>query len=102
MTCLPDGSTKFNKVLYDLTPEAGCDGIKVDEKGNIYMARGTLPEFDVYSPEGKKLASVTVPGKGAFLLNIGWGRGKHDHTLYLTASNGIYEVPTTYKASGLQ
>lgn len=96
----PDGSTKFRKILVDLSPQSGCDGIKVDEKGNIYMAAGAVPYLYVYSPEGKRLATVTLPGKNAFLLNVNFGRGKYDHTLFIAASDGIYRIETKNKGAG--
>jgi gluconolactonase len=90
----PDGTTKVRKILFDLSPQSGCDGIKVDEKGNIFVAAGAVPVLYVYSPEGKRLATVTLPGKDAFLLNVNFGRGKYDHTLFIAASDGIYTIET--------
>ena len=48
-----DGTTKFRKVVVDLSPQSGCDGIKVDEKGNIYVAAGAVPYLYVYTPDGQ-------------------------------------------------
>lgn len=96
----PDGTTKFRKILIDLTPQSGCDGIKVDEKGNLYVAAGAVPYLYVYSPDGqKRLATITLPDKNAFLLNINFGRGKYAHTLFIAARDGIYKVETKYQGA---
>jgi hypothetical protein len=67
------------------------------------MAAGAVPYLYVYSSDGqKRLATITLPGKNAFLLNINFGRGKYDHTLFLATSEGIYKVETKNKGAGLQ
>ena len=58
----PDGTLKNGKLFFDFTTlagEDGLDGIKVDQKGNLYVsAPGGLW---VISPEGKHLGTIMTP-----------------------------------------
>src|SRR6266540_3355039 len=84
-----DGTLKNGKLFFDFTNapgEDGLDGIKVDQKGNLYVsAPGGLW---VISPEGKHLGTIITP-KHAH--NMAWGDvdGK---TLYLCARSGLYRI----------
>ena len=85
----PDGTLKNGKLFFDFTAAAGedgLDGIKVDQKGNLYVsAPGGLW---VISPEGKHLGTIITP---KHVHNMAWGDvdGK---TLYLTARSGLYRI----------
>ncbi len=48
------------KVLYDFGEEHGCDGMTVDEKGNLYLTSRSLkrPGVLVLDPQGKELAFI--------------------------------------------
>jgi len=85
----PDGTLKNGKVFFDFTSapgEDGLDGIKVDQKGNLYVsAPGGLW---VISPEGKHLGTIITP-KHAHNFNWGDADGK---TLYLCARSGLYRI----------
>jgi gluconolactonase len=68
------------------------DGIRTDEKGNLYVAaKGIL----VYSPEGKLLATIPLaetPSNCAF--------GDPDlQTLYITARTSLYRVRLDVKGA---
>jgi gluconolactonase len=85
----PDGSLSDAKLFYDATSDArpgGPDGMKVDEKGNVYS---TGPGgVWIFSPEGKPLGTIVMPEKSA---NVAWG-GPDRKTLYITASTSIYRI----------
>jgi gluconolactonase len=84
-----DGSLTEPKLLYDATSDtrAGSpDGMKVDQKGNIYS---TGPGgVWIFSPEGKPLGTILIAEKAA---NVAWA-GSDRKTLYITASSSIYRV----------
>jgi gluconolactonase len=84
-----DGTLKNGKVFFDFTSAAGedgLDGIKVDQKGNLYVsAPGGLW---VISPEGKHLGTIITP-KHAHNFNWGDPDGK---TLYLCARSALYRI----------
>ncbi|MEX2262902.1 MAG: SMP-30/gluconolactonase/LRE family protein [Bryobacteraceae bacterium] len=68
------------------------DGIRVDEKGNLYVTANELP---VYTPEGKLLTTLELaetPRNCAF--------GDADfQTLYITAYTSVYRVRLNVKGS---
>lgn len=85
----PDGSLTEAKLFYDATNDTrpgAPDGMKVDEKGNIYS---TGPGgVWIFTPEGKHLGTIVMPERSA---NVGWG-GPDRKTLYITASTSVYRV----------
>src|SRR5581483_1466633 len=81
----PDGSLEDGKLFYDATSDdspGAPDGMKVDQKGNIYSA-GPGGVW-IFSPEGKHLGTLRVPEK---VGNLAWG-DQDGKTLYITASAG--------------
>ncbi len=84
-----DGTLRNGKLFFDFTSasgEDGLDGIKVDQKGNLYVsAPGGLW---VISPEGKHLGTIIIP-RHAHNFNWGDADGK---TLYLCARSGLYRM----------
>jgi len=84
-----DGTLKNGKLFFDFTSapgEDGLDGIKVDQKGNLYVsAPGGLW---VISPEGKHLGTIITPRHPH---NMAWGDGD-GKTLYLCARSGLYRI----------
>jgi gluconolactonase len=85
----PDGGVANGQVITDMTPDTAPgapDGMKVDQKGNIYC---TGPGgFWIMSPEGKHLATVKTKELPA---NLNWGDADAK-TLYLTARTGLYRI----------
>jgi gluconolactonase len=85
----PDGSLTDAKLFYDATSDTrpgSPDGMKVDEKGNVYS---TGPGgVWIFSPEGKPLGTIVMPEKSS---NVAWG-GPDRKTLYITASTSIYRI----------
>jgi gluconolactonase len=60
--------------------------MKVDVEGNIYSAGPG--GIWIFSPEGKPLATILLPGRTS---NVTWA-GPDRKTLYITDSEGIYRV----------
>jgi len=85
----PDDSATNGKIITDMnsdTAPGAPDGMKTDQKGNIYC---TGPGgFWIMSPEGKHLATVKTKELPA---NLGWGDAD-GKTLYLTARTGLYRI----------
>ena len=85
----PDGSIANGKIFFDMSKstEPGVpDGMKVDQKGNIY---GVGPGgVWILSPEGKHLGTIKAAELPA---NLAWGDAD-GKTLYLTARTGLYRV----------
>ena len=84
-----DGTVSNGKVFFDFTrlPEpVALDGIKVDERGNVYVsAPGGIW---ILSPAGKALGRIVPPEHDA---NFAWGDAD-GRALYLTASTGLYRI----------
>jgi gluconolactonase len=92
----PDGSVANGRVFFDMTAAPGedaLDGIKVDERGNLYVSGpGGLW---VLSPEGKHLGTIKAP---RHVHNMAWGDdGK---TLYLCARSALYRMPLRVAGAG--
>jgi gluconolactonase len=84
-----DGTLKNGKLFFDFSSAAGedgLDGIKVDQKGNVYVsAPGGLW---VISPDGKHLGTIITP---RHVHNMAWGDAD-GKTLYLCARSGLYRI----------
>lgn len=84
-----DGTLRNGKLFFDFTSapgEDGLDGIKVDQKGNLYVsAPGGLW---VISPDGKHLGTIITPRHPH---NMAWGDAD-GKTLYLCARSGLYRI----------
>jgi len=72
--------------MKDAPGEEALDGLKVDQKGNLYVSGpGGLW---VLSPEGKHLGTIQAPELPA---NFAWG-DDDARTLYMTARTGLYRI----------
>ena len=84
-----DATLKNGKLFFDMTSTPGedaLDGIKVDQRGNLYVSGpGGLW---VISAEGKHLGTIITP-KHAH--NFAWGDAD-GKTLYLCARSGLYRI----------
>ena len=78
--------------LVSYLPQAGPDGMKVDGRGNLYVAvrDATAPGVYVYSPRGRLLARI--PTGDELPTNVGWGRGAQSDILYVTAGYSLYRI----------
>jgi gluconolactonase len=84
----PDGTVSNGTMFYDATSatgDGGPDGIKADQKGNLYGA-GPGGVW-VFSPEAKHLGTFHIPERVA---NCNWG--DNGHVLYITASSSLYRI----------
>jgi gluconolactonase len=84
-----DGSVGKGELFFDMTAAPGedaIDGIKVDEKGNVYVSGpGGLW---ILSAEGRHLGTIVGPKHPH---NFAWG-DEDGRTLYLCAQSGLYKV----------
>ena len=88
----PDGSLT-NKTLFC---KQGCDGMTLDDQGNVYLAgRGVT----VYDKTGKQIEHIPVPEPWS--ANICFG-GADRQTLFITASTKLYGLKMKVKAGSQQ
>lgn len=64
----------------------GCDGMTVDERGDLYLAGQGVT---IFSPTGEKLEHIEVPEHWS--ANLCFSGADHQ-TLFITASKGIYSI----------
>jgi gluconolactonase len=85
----PDGSLGPGQVFFDMTKAPGedaIDGLKVDEKGNVYVSGpGGLW---VIAADGTHLGTIVAPQHPH---NFAWG-DDDGKTLYLCARTGLYRI----------
>jgi len=92
------------RTLVDFGTEAGCDGMCVDAKGNIYLTVRSLkrPGVLVIDPKGKEIAFIATgpsqPGAKAprgLPSNVTFGIGEESKTLYITVDTSLYRIRLT-------
>jgi len=84
-----DGSLANGRVFFDMTAAPGedaIDGIKVDEKGDLYVSGPG--GIWILSPEGTHLGTIVPPQHPH---NFAWGDAD-GKTLYLCARSGLYRM----------
>ena len=84
--------------LGERTPfaEVRCDGMTVDEKGNLYLCTGNYGQgVVVVSPMGETLGAIELPENAH---NVCFG-GPDFSTLIITATNGLYAVGMTVRGA---
>ena len=96
----PDGTLGRRFVHFRLedivpTPEGadgyyGPDGLKVDDRGNIYVAQNGGGAVLVVDPAGKKLLR-RLPVGSRYVTNLGFGPS--EDTIYVTAANDPWHPP---------
>jgi gluconolactonase len=97
-----DGLVKGERrTIYDFGAEAGCDGMTVDVKGNLYLTSRSLkrPGVLVIDPSSKELAFIPTgkPQPGAKVpvglpSNVTFGVGKESKVLYVTVDKSLYRI----------
>ncbi len=98
-----DGSLSGQRVVYDFGTGRGGDGMRVDRKGNLWVAAGiNRPRGNpaeslavpagvyVISPKGKLLGRIPIPED--LVTNVAFG-GRERKTLYVTAGRTLYRFP---------
>jgi gluconolactonase len=98
-----DGSLSKQRVVYDFGKGRGGDGMRVDMKGNLWVAAGiNKPRGNegetlevptgvyVISPQGKLLGRIAIPED--LITNVAFG-GPERKTLYVTAGKTLYRFP---------
>lgn len=82
----PDDTVMNGRLFVDMSAEGGPDGMKVDQKGNIYS---TGPGgVWIISPEGKHLGTIRPP-RGVTNFAFGDPDGK---TIYFTGRTNLYRM----------
>ena len=73
----------------DLVPKLGIpDGMAVDCHGNIYVSEHTDKRMSVFTPQGKKIATIHVD---ANVTNAAFG-GADGKTLYITGAGALWQL----------
>jgi gluconolactonase len=91
------------KTVLDFGKENGCDGMRVDNRGNLIMAIRSLakPGILITDPTGKELGFIpTGPTNQSGLFedwkgipsNVEFGVGDDSNTLYVTIDKGLYRI----------
>jgi gluconolactonase len=70
-----------------LAAARGSDGMTLDNEGNLYLTGDGVMVFD---RAGRQIHHIRVPGE-AWTGNVSFG-GKDRHTLFITASTGLYGI----------
>jgi gluconolactonase len=98
----PKGEVSNRRLVYDFRQGRGGDGVRVDSRGNVWVAAGIrtprppgevtdVPQgVYVISPQGKLLGRVPIPED--YVTNLAFG-GRDRKTLYVTAGTSVYRVP---------
>ncbi len=90
------------RTLIDFGAEAGCDGMTLDRRGNLYLAVRSLkrPGVLVLDPAGKEVAFIPTgpsqPGAKApkgIPANCCFGLGDESKVLYVTVDTSLYRIP---------
>jgi gluconolactonase len=87
-----DGSLQNKRLVCKL----GSDGMTIDEQGNIYLTGKGVTVFD---KNGKQIEHLDVPE--SWTGNVCFG-GRDRHTLFITASKGLYAMKMQVKGVGSQ
>ena len=101
----PDGKTLYvadigagKTYRYDIAPdgslagktiaaEHGSDGMTLDNEGNLYLTGDGVVVFD---RAGRQIDQIRIPDE-QWTANVSFG-GKDRHTLFITASTGLYGI----------
>ena len=88
----PDGSLSgerlFASEIRSSSQNGGPDGMKCDERGNVWV---TAPGgVWVYAPSGELIGKLHIP---EVVANLAWG-GPELRTLYVTATHSVYRLTT--------
>jgi gluconolactonase len=97
-----DGALSNQHLVFDFGKGRGGDGLRLDERGNLWVAAGILfprsdgetadvpPGIYVITPAGQLLGRTPIPED--LCTNLAFG-GADRKTLYVTAGKSIYKIP---------
>ncbi len=88
----PDGTLTDKQLFCEL----GSDGMTIDERGNVYLTGKGVTVFD---PSGKQIEQIPV--EEGWTANVCFG-GTDQHTLFITASRGLYGLRMQVRGAGSQ
>ena len=77
-----------------LVVEHGSDGMTLDNEGNHYLTGDGVLVFD---KAGRQIDHIQVPDE-SWTANVSFG-GKDRHTLFITASTGLYAIRMRVKGA---
>jgi gluconolactonase len=109
-----DGSVGQRRTLYDFGDEKGCDGMTVDEHGNLYLTvrSARRPGVLVLNPQGNEIAHIpTGPANQdasnpesvvGLPSNVEFGIGPEAHVLYITVDKSLYRIPLKVRGFHVQ
>lgn len=92
------------KTIHDFGDQAGCDGMCVDEKGNIYLTSRGLkrPGVLVLNPSGQEIAFIPTGPSNQIVdaknppvgmpSNVEFGIGDEANVLYVTIDLSLYRI----------
>ena len=86
----PDGSLAGKT----LAANQGSDGMTLDSEGNLYLTGEGVMVFD---RAGRQIERIPIPDE-RWTANVSFG-GKDRQMLFITASSGLYGVPTRVKGA---
>lgn len=96
------GNLSGQRLVFDFGKGRGGDGLRLDERGNLWVAAGILfprhsgetadvpPGVYVITPGGELLGRIPIPED--LCTNLAFG-GTARRTLYVTAGKSIYKLP---------
>ncbi len=105
-----DGGLAHRRLVFDFGRGRGGDGLRLDERGNLWVAAGILfprhagetadipPGVYVLTPKGELLGRIPIPED--LCTNLAFG-GAGRRTLFVTAGKSIYRVPLTISGYAL-
>jgi gluconolactonase len=82
----PDGTADKKELFFTFPNGSGPDGMKLDEKGNIWVAINSKSEIWGITPQGKLIKQIKIPAKGVTNLIF---FGKDRRKAYVTAVNDL-------------
>ena len=88
---IQDDGSLANKRLFC---EMGSDGMTLDNEGNVYLTGKGVTVFD---STGKQIEHIPVDSR--WTANVCFG-GADGHTLFITATTGLYAVRMRVKGAG--
>ena len=105
-----DGSLSQRRTLVDFGATKGCDGMTVDDQGNVYLTvrDKSRPGVMVVNPGGTEIAFIpTGPSNQTgdpigLPSNVEFGIGKESHVLYVTVDTSLYRIGLKVKGFHVQ